>query len=447
MKRIMVTALVAAIMLSAAFSLNCFVYFDGIGCPHCAKVDAYLFPEYVVSHNDTVVIEYEIYQTKSNVNVLTSYISKYGGINGVPQLFLGNGKSIAGDVPVLNFLKSYNGSSKCLTLNGAIDFNELNYSTLPGVPKIWYGDKVVIVGSYPLSNDIVKKFLFSNYTPEGVNVTPMVSYSGGSIRFKHAVKVEDWYFYWGREGQTNQVVVNPASNKEFKLKLNWVTVTGLAATDAINPCALAVLTLMLIAIMTYNPKNRYKVLLAGLAFSFTVFVMYFVYGILIVKAFQLVQSISDVRSYLVGALSIFAIILGLLQLKDYFHYKPGTPFTEMPLRLRPKAKALINKITSPIGAVFLGAFVTLFLLPCTIGPYFVAGGLLSELPLANVLPYLIYYNLIFISPMIGITLAVYFGLTTVKDVRSWKDKNIRLIHAIAGAIMVAIGIYLLWSVV
>ena len=36
---------------------------------------------------------------------------------------------------------------------------------------------------------------------------------------------------------------------------SFITITNLALVDAINPCALAVLTLMLIAIITYNPKG------------------------------------------------------------------------------------------------------------------------------------------------------------------------------------------------
>jgi hypothetical protein len=48
------------------------------------------------------------------------------------------------------------------------------------------------------------------------------------------------------------------------------------------------------------------------------------------------------------------------------------------------------------------------------GPYVVAGSLLSSLSLINAIPWLLLYNLIFILPMIIITLIVYFGYSNLK---------------------------------
>ena len=45
--------------------------------------------------------------------------------------------------------------------------------------------------------------------------------------------------------------------------LTIAKIISLAIVDSINPCALAVLTLMLIAILTYNPKDKRNVLLIG----------------------------------------------------------------------------------------------------------------------------------------------------------------------------------------
>jgi cytochrome c biogenesis protein CcdA len=111
--------------------------------------------------------------------------------------------------------------------------------------------------------------------------------------------------------------------------------------------------------------------------------------------------------------------------------------------MRPKVKKIISGITSPGGAFIIGFIVTLFLLPCTIGPYVVASGLLSELGLLGALPWLLYYNLIFILPMIAITLIVYFGFARVEDVSGWKEKNIRKLHLIAGILLLLVGLGIL----
>lgn len=217
-------------------------------------------------------------------------------------------------------------------------------------------------------------------------------------------------------------------------------ILGLAAVDAVNPCALAVLTLMLIAIITYNPRNRRNVLLAGLAFTLSVFILYLFYGLVIVKFFQVAQAMTAVRLWLYKILGIVAIILGILNIKDFFRYKPGGIATEMPISIRPRVKKIISGITSPKGAFLVGAFVSIFLLPCTIGPYIIAGGILSAMDLLATLPWLLVYNFIFVLPMLVMTCVVYIGFRTVENVSGWKDKNIRYLHLIAGLIMLGLGI-------
>ena len=56
---------------------------------------------------------------------------------------------------------------------------------------------------------------------------------------------------------------------------------------------------------------------------------------------------------------------------------------------------------------------------------------------------LIYYNLIFVLPMILITLIVYFGYSKVEKISGWKERNIKLLHLIAGILVFGIGISIL----
>lgn len=226
-------------------------------------------------------------------------------------------------------------------------------------------------------------------------------------------------------------------------KLTLTKVISLAIVDAINPCALAVLTMMLIAIITYNPKKKSNIIWSGFAFSLAVFVMYMIYGVFIIKSFQLIQGITEIRIWLYKVLGVGAVLLGILQMKDFLIYKPGSVATEMPMGFRPKLKRIISGITSPWGAFGIGLFVTLFLLPCTIGPYVILGGMLSYMEILKTLPMLVLYNLIFISPMIIITGIVYFGISRVEDVSSWKDNNIRILHFISGFIILSLGIAML----
>lgn len=230
------------------------------------------------------------------------------------------------------------------------------------------------------------------------------------------------------------------------LDTTFVKITFLAAADAVNPCALAVLTLILIAILTANPENRKRVLLAGLSFTTSVYVIYLIYGLILIQFFKtFIHATDSIKPYLYYGLGGLSIILGILNIKDSIRYKMGSIATEMPLFLRPKLKRLISKVTSPTGAFITGIFVTLFLLPCTIGPYIVTSGILSYLDILKALPWLLYYNIIFVLPMIAITLIIYMGYTRVENVSGWKDKHIRLLHLVAGILLALIGLLMVWN--
>ena len=222
----------------------------------------------------------------------------------------------------------------------------------------------------------------------------------------------------------------------------------LAGVDAINPCAIAVLSLILINILVADREKSKKVLFAGLTFTLAIYITYFFYGLIIIQLFKAaVEIIAGIQVYLYTILGVVAIVLGLLNMKDFFRYTPGGIATEMPLFMRPKLKKLISAATSVRGAFVIGIFVTIFLLPCTIGPYIIASGILSAIDIMATVPWLLVYNAVFVLPMIVITLIVYIGFTTVENVSGWKDKNIRYLHLIAGIIMLLLGIAMTFGLI
>ncbi|MEM2933153.1 MAG: hypothetical protein QW622_03040, partial [Candidatus Pacearchaeota archaeon] len=72
-------------------------------------------------------------------------------------------------------------------------------------------------------------------------------------------------------------------------------------------------------------------------------------------------------------------------------------------------------------------------------------GLLEPLSIIETIPWLLLYNIIFVLPMIAITLIIYFGFTTIDVVYGWRERNIRVLHLIAGIILVIIGLALLFG--
>jgi len=226
--------------------------------------------------------------------------------------------------------------------------------------------------------------------------------------------------------------------------LNCARITMLALGDCINPCEIAVLAMVLMAILVQNPDKRKKVLYGGLAFVAAVYIGYFIYGLILIQLFNsFAEFLRQNSSYFYNGLAIIAMILGALNIKDYLMYKPGSFATEMPIWMRPKVKRIINKITSAKGAFITGFLVTIFLLPCTMGPYIVASGLLADLGILKALPWLLYYNAIFVLPMLIIIAIVYFGFAKVDQVSGWKEAHIRKLHLASGILMFLVGLALL----
>ncbi len=224
------------------------------------------------------------------------------------------------------------------------------------------------------------------------------------------------------------------------LNLTPVAVACGAALDAINPCEFVILILLMGSLLL-NEDNRKKALRTGLSFVAAVFIAYFLMG---VGLFEFLRAYTlSISRYFYNFIGGLAIILGLLNVKDYFWYGGAGFLMEVPQSWRPKMKSLILGITSPWGGFLVGLLVSLFLLPCTFGPYIVILGMLaSKTTLAKALIYLLFYNLIFIVPMLAIVLAIYWGLSPAKA-EAWRKQKLRLLHLIAGVVLAALGVVIL----
>jgi cytochrome c biogenesis protein CcdA/glutaredoxin len=234
-----------------------------------------------------------------------------------------------------------------------------------------------------------------------------------------------------------QGCASPLSRVAGPARLRSLTLPAVlsgAAVDAINPCAFAVLIILITAVL--GAGGRRRALFAGLAFSLSIFLSYYAMGLGLYSA---VEAAGLTRALYI-AVAALAIVLGLFNLKDYLWY--GKWFVmEVPLAWRPKLKEIIRRVTSVPGAFLIGFAVSLCLLPCTSGPYIVILGLLARTETRlDAMLWLLLYNAVFIVPMIAITLAVHFGLTTAEQAEAWRTGHLRGLHLIAGTVILLLGI-------
>jgi cytochrome c biogenesis protein CcdA len=218
--------------------------------------------------------------------------------------------------------------------------------------------------------------------------------------------------------------------------MGMMGIVGAALADSINPCAILVLVILLSFISLYH-ESRTRLILSAASFISAVFITYILVGIGIIKALTFL-GISDMVRNFVGVL---AIVVGLLNLKDFFAYGAGGFAAEIPQAWRPFLFSMLRKATNPWAAFLMGCLVTLIELPCTGGPYFFALGLMSKWGMTPVFfTYLIAYNLIFVSPLILIAALVYMGKVTVEKASDWQARNSKRLHLAVGILMLAAGL-------
>lgn len=222
---------------------------------------------------------------------------------------------------------------------------------------------------------------------------------------------------------------------EFLLKL-----FPAALADSINPCAFAILFIILSSVLS-GWGNGKRVLFTGLAFTFSIFLSYYLMGVGLYHAFAF-----SGQAELLKIISAFlAIIIWLANIKDYFWF--GKYFTmEMPTVFKTASRKWLKKIHSPIWAFLIGILISLFLLPCTGWPYFTIIALMASDSAMTQLTgyvYLLIYNLIFIIPFALITILVALWNADVAVLKEYRETYKQEIHLVVWLLMLGLGLYLL----
>ncbi|MEN6343011.1 MAG: hypothetical protein ABFC89_10705 [Methanospirillum sp.] len=210
-----------------------------------------------------------------------------------------------------------------------------------------------------------------------------------------------------------------------------VAVAGLV--DGINPCAFAVLTLLLGTLAATGSRGR--ALLLGGAYTAGIFVCYIAAGLGIVGAVGALGLASTFRL----AAGIISLVLGPAILFSALGF--GEAFRPV---LPTVSRVAIGKwirsarTAGPIAALALGFGVGLIELPCTGGIYLGVLGVLAGGAVADAVPLLVLYNLCFVLPLALIVGAVAFGLGPA-SVDRWRQERRRLVMGATGLVMVVLG--------
>jgi cytochrome c-type biogenesis protein len=230
----------------------------------------------------------------------------------------------------------------------------------------------------------------------------------------------------------------PAGSANVSALLPAVIATGLL--DSVNPCAFAVI-LLLIAFLFTLRQSRRRVLQLGAVYIGMIFLVYFAIGLGLLSAVRL----SGDPHFVARAGSWLLIGLGVINLIEYFF--PNFPLKlHMPAAAHQKTNELLKKASLPATAG-MGILVGLCTFPCSGGIYVSVITLLNaRTTLAWGVGYLFLYNILFVLPLVVI-LAAAGNRSTAKAWATWEREHALRIRLWYGLIMVALGaVMLLWVI-
>jgi cytochrome c biogenesis protein CcdA len=218
-----------------------------------------------------------------------------------------------------------------------------------------------------------------------------------------------------------------------------VVITGLL--DSVNPCALAVI-LLLIAFLFTLRKSRGRIVMLGSVYIGMIFLVYFAIGLGLLQSVRL----SD-DPHFVARLGAWLLIgLGVINLIEFAY--PNFPIKlHMPAFAGARTNELIRMATLP-ATVGAGLLVGLCTFPCSGGIYVAVITLLNaKTTMAWGIGYLALYNVMFVLPLFAI-LGAAGNRVTAKAWATWEREHASVLRLGFGAAMVALGAgMLLWLMI
>jgi len=388
MKKLLFIFILSLFSFSSYLSAQEYIYFYWNWCSHCAKVEKFFDENDILSKYN--VQKKEIYFNRNNLEVFSNYINDLQIDQNkawVPFLVIDNENEcdyVAGDKKIIALFQEklvQDSSQDCAEAEDCDHF-DCNEENCPHINCSEIDEEEV---SWSITEDKNEKI---------------------------------WKNRWKFFG-----IMLPA-----------------ALADSINPCAFAVILLLLWAILT-RTKNKKRAILAWLLFTLSVFISYFAMWLWLFSALATATNTTILKRFVWW----LWIIVWLANLKDFFRYGKGFVM-EVPFSRRPNLKKLIDKAVSPTWAFVVWFAVSLFLLPCTSWPYFtILWYLAAESKNLHTrwYIYLIVYNLIFVLPMIAISLLVWSWFKSAEELASLKKKNTKIIHLIVGLLMLWLWVYVI----
>jgi len=218
--------------------------------------------------------------------------------------------------------------------------------------------------------------------------------------------------------------------KDFSLPILTIIV---GAADSFNPCAFFILIFLMNLLI--HVRSRKRMMLIGTIFVFFSGLIYFIFMVILLNVLKLANEQITILSLIVGSV---ALVIGLLNIKDFFYYKKGVSLS-IPESKKPsiykKMRKLVKTTYLPavlVGTIFLAISVNIYELICSaILPVYYITALKSTYPTYSPLfyQYILFYNIVYVIPLIVIMFIFIFTLGR-RQITDWQGRILKLFSGI-----------------
>ncbi len=223
-----------------------------------------------------------------------------------------------------------------------------------------------------------------------------------------------------------------------------LTTVLIGLIDGLNPCSLWVLTLLLGLVI--HSGSRGRIALVGLTFLATTAA---IYGAFIAGVFGVLNYILYL-TWLQWIVALFALVFGLVNIKDYFWFRTGPSFTIAESQkpgIYQGIRGLMNRNLTGFGLVVatfaMAAGIALIELPCTAGFPVIWSGLVAEREVGATVFLLLLA--IYLLAYLLIELAVFFVALFTLRMQRFEEGHGRALKLLGGSVMVALALVLVFD--
>jgi cytochrome c biogenesis protein CcdA/glutaredoxin len=253
--------------------------------------------------------------------------------------------------------------------------------------------------------------------------------------------------------EANQKAAEETIVERFR-SLGIFTILGAGLLDGVNPCAFATM-IFLVSYLAVRKREGRELLATGAAFTCGVFLAYLGVGFGFLRFLTSLPILNALSKWIYGATIVLCLALAWGSFVDYRRARKGR-LEDMGLKLPERMRGWIRRLIREgsrssrfvLASVAVGFGVSIVELACTGQVYLPTIIFVLGIPewRARATLALLLYNTVFVVPLIGVFLLVYYG-TTSQQLTDWMTEHAATVKLGTAALFLLLAGWLGYSLV